>query len=1124
MRVSAMGGYMGVWFDTEIQGKQLIAEASGRQLARESHDLMTQFQLLSVSGNEQSFSHGPAPACGCTACCTSAAMGDGFVLSLEAMATVSDYTSLISGSSMSMAPGLGAFFSYSLASQIPDYLLPTLSQEQIDTFQEFTEEQATLIRQAIAEFTDASGLTAFEVPSGMGDMNFYVFDLAFFPALGGGAAGFAYYPTNYDSNFASDVFLDDTAAGGYAVILHEIGHAVGLKHPFEGDPILDTELDNRANTVMSYTHTGFADQLGPLDIEAIQYLYGDDTADGNQVASWSWDNHTHTLTQTGFAGNDTILGIGGRDVIDGLAGADTIYGRLGNDSLSGGDGADILYGGDGEDELFGGGDEDNLVGGNGDDILTGGLGNDSLSGQRGNDEIFGGQGDDNIFGGGDDDWLEGGDGDDWISIGDYWDRSIGGSSVAHGGSGNDGFQIYAGENAIHGDADNDNFYLYGGNNQVFGGTGNDYFWVSYSDDGSTHQLDGGDGDDDFFVELLTSIPLVIDVTDLSSFGVVLDSVEAVYILGSEFSETLIDDISNTGAYHSLYGGDDTVYTAGWDYRPGTDGLPSFWSHSYYGGDGNDIFHLGAASGYIYGEAGADLYVYDHAGDIAQGSYWYVPDFTTGTDQFDISAFPVWNLSIDVNGYVTGLTSAGNLGFYAPGIALSDILQQSGIGMYFAGNYYSELVQGGADKDFLKGSEGNDEIYGYGGDDLIHGDDLSVTVLQTNGNDDEIHGGDGNDRLYGAIGNDLLYGEAGVDLLDGGIGDDFLDGGSGSDSASYADAAGGVFINLRAAGAQDTLSAGIDTLVSIENLVGSGFRDRLVGDDGANRVDAGDGDDRVYGYGGRDVLVLEEGNDRAWGGSDDDRIYGQDGKDRIYGDDGDDRLYGQDGNDTLIGGAGNDEMVGGTGDDIYFVDDAGDSVLELAGEGNDGVIAGIDYALGDNLEKLRMRTGDYDGTGNGLDNIVRGVGGVNVLHGMGGDDQVYGGTGNDTLDGGDGNDRLYGEKGSDTMTGGAGADSFIFMDAAELGTRLAIADIITDFSQSDGDRINLRNVDADSTAEGDQNFAFIGTSAFSQTAGELRYFQTSTSTIVEMDVDGDGVADLYIRLDGQMDLSAGDFIL
>ncbi|MBX7539381.1 calcium-binding protein, partial [Qipengyuania sphaerica] len=179
-----------------------------------------------------------------------------------------------------------------------------------------------------------------------------------------------------------------------------------------------------------------------------------------------------------------------------------------------------------------------------------------------------------------------------------------------------------------------------------------------------------------------------------------------------------------------------------------------------------------------------------------------------------------------------------------------------------------------------GYQGPETISGLDGDDQIYAD--PITGGTAFGSEDQLYGGNGNDILYAVRGNDSLYGEADDDELHSGLGNDLLDGGAGSDTASYVGVTGGVFINLLAADAQDTLSAGIDTLVSIENLVGSAFRDRLVGDDGANRIDAGDGDDRVYGYGGRDVLVLEEGNDRAWGGGQDDRIYGQDGNDRIYG--------------------------------------------------------------------------------------------------------------------------------------------------------------------------------------------------------------------------------------------------
>ena len=74
---------------------------------------------------------------------------------------------------------------------------------------------------------------------------------------------------------------------------------------------------------------------------------------------------------------------------------------------------------------------------------------------------------------------------------------------------------------------------------------------------------------------------------------------------------------------------------------------------------------------------------------------------------------------------------------------------------------------------------------------------------------------------------------------------------------------------------------------------------------------------------------------------------------------------------LDGGLGADAMAGGAGDDTYFVDQAGDSVSELSGEGTDTVSSGISYTLGDNVENLVLTGAAADGTGNGLDNLLTG---------------------------------------------------------------------------------------------------------------------------------------------------------
>ncbi|MEC6742439.1 Ig-like domain-containing protein, partial [Pseudomonas qingdaonensis] len=150
------------------------------------------------------------------------------------------------------------------------------------------------------------------------------------------------------------------------------------------------------------------------------------------------------------------------------------------------------------------------------------------------------------------------------------------------------------------------------------------------------------------------------------------------------------------------------------------------------------------------------------------------------------------------------------------------------------------------------------------------------VLLAGSGDDVLNGGAGNDVLIGGDGNDKLYGGDGNDLLIGGNGNDLLDGGAGNDTASYAGASAGVTVSLALTGEQNTIGAGLDKLVSIENLIGSDHDDKLTGDDNANTLIGGLGNDILIGGGGDDLLIGGPGNNTLTGGAGSDTFLWQQG--------------------------------------------------------------------------------------------------------------------------------------------------------------------------------------------------------------------------------------------------------
>ena len=254
------------------------------------------------------------------------------------------------------------------------------------------------------------------------------------------------------------------------------------------------------------------------------------------------------------------------------------------------------------------------------------------------------------------------------------------------------------------------------------------------------------------------------------------------------------------------------------------------------------------------------------------------------------------------------------------------------------------------------------------------------------------------------------------------------------------------------------------------------------------------DDREIIFGGDDVI---SGN-----GS----LYGFGGNDVITGGDGNDTLDGGNGDDSLKGGAGIDSMAGGNGNDTYYVGQSGDIIIEAASSGNDHVYSSVSYSIaGIHVESLTLTGSSHtSATANGLANTLRGN------------------SGNNTLDGGAGYDTLMGGAGADQLFGGSGADTFLYMSYKQ--SEMAARDTIFDFCSADGDRIDVSAIDAQTTLAGNQTFSFIGTAAFSNTAGELRYTIQNGQTFIHADLNGDSEIDFSVKLATAVSLVGSDFIL
>ncbi len=299
------------------------------------------------------------------------------------------------------------------------------------------------------------------------------------------------------------------------------------------------------------------------------------------------------------------------------------------------------------------------------------------------------------------------------------------------------------------------------------------------------------------------------------------------------------------------------------------------------------------------------------------------------------------------------------------------------------------------------------------------------------------------------------------------------------------------------------------------------------------------------------------------------LFGSSQRDVINGFDGDDTLTGGGGNDNLNGGAGNDLLIlngansgsgvnGGDGTDTLRITSGivdmdgligietlelqgGATIqltsLEFGGLASNASLSGtgiIEIDMAGATQSVIARTMtvqagsniDFEITGSGNNDVIKAANNANnVIIGNTGSDILVGGNLADVIDGGSAIDKIRGDGGADTLTGGDGADVFKFRQIGDSGLG-ANADVITDFL-SGTDKLNFLRIDADANMAGDQAFTFVGTGAFSGGGvGSIRYSDLGADLRVEADVNGDGIADMHVMLQGAglQTLTVADFVL